>query len=553
MQNTEGPCVLLASEIGLDEDLIRLRTDLLDAALEAGLSSWRFLPLEDLLPRPGNTHTLRSDLARKALIFLYSEIWTSEQDLKLSALVDRADLDLSGILVINKRSSDTRLHGYIPHSNLITFTFQWEDETSPPVRDILDALKLRFERAVAHERKGDKAPLAAGAAAPRLDSTEAAKVSRRPSTIKPTSWERPHKEESPLGNRRDDDDDHDTSGSSISASKPSDRRDDTAGLYPVWFGTNRKPSHDGSSFLAERNDCITRGRVEVFIPKAHRFGETKTPWWRRLLRCDLRDDQLRVRKVCPLGRSDFYASIKAKMAEARKHGEADALVFLHGYSVSFEDAAIRAAQIGKDLSVNGATAFFSWPSWGARESYAADEASIEASEVHITEFLTEFAANCGADKIHMVAHSMGNRGLLRALHRVAAAAEGAVKLKFEQIFLAAPDVDRDLFIDLAKIFGRFGRRTTLYASSRDLALYMSEKLFKAPRAGYCPPHTVIVGIDTIEVPDFNVDLLGHSYFANADALLHDMFDLMRHDSPPDRRQRIEPATDGTQNFWQIRR
>jgi len=39
-----------------------------------------------------------------------------------------------------------------------------------------------------------------------------------------------------------------------------------------------------------------------------------------------------------------------------------------------------AAQIGFDLSVKRAMAFFSWPSQGSTRGYPADEATIEASE-----------------------------------------------------------------------------------------------------------------------------------------------------------------------------
>jgi esterase/lipase superfamily enzyme len=120
--------------------------------------------------------------------------------------------------------------------------------------------------------------------------------------------------------------------------------------------------------------------------------------------------------------------------------------------VTFEEAAIRAAQIGCDLKVLGATTFFSWPSRGTAMAYPADEAASEASEWAITDFLVDFAANCGAEKVHVIAHSMGNRGLLRALQRIAAQAETRGKVKFGQLFLAAPDVDRDLFLDLAQLY-----------------------------------------------------------------------------------------------------
>ena len=325
-------------------------------------------------------------------------------------------------------------------------------------------------------------------------------------------------------------------------------------VYPVWFGTNRKPNSQGTGFTGERHDRVTCGRVEVYVPEAHRFGETGTSFWKKLLRFDLRDDTLRVQRVERQERDAFFAEIHSAMQAARESGEAPhALFFLHGFNVTFEDAAIRAAQIGVDLKVPGATAFFSWPSRGSVVAYPADEASIEASERAITDFLVDFTANCGADKVHLIAHSMGNRGLLRALQRIVANAQTRGRVKFGQIFLAAPDVDRDLFLDLARLYPEHAERTTLYASDGDLPVHLSAKLHDAPRAGYFTPYTVAPGVDTVAVPDFDVDLLGHSYFAQAAALLHDMSDLMRHGEAPGKRQRIAPDVADGVSFWKIKK
>lgn len=326
-------------------------------------------------------------------------------------------------------------------------------------------------------------------------------------------------------------------------------------VYPVWFGTNRKPSASGTGFTGERHDHLTRGRVDVFVPEAHRIGETGTPFWKRLLRGELRDDHLRVQLIERLEHAAFLAAVQRVLADARKAGEpeAHALVFLHGFNVSFEEAAIRAAQIGFDLAVPGATAFFSWPSRGSVTAYPADEASIEASEGAITEFLVDFARGCGAEKVHVIAHSMGNRGLLRALQRIAANAETRGTVKLSQIFLAAPDVDRDVFCELAHLYAEHAERTTLYTSRADRAVHLSSIVHDAPRAGYFEPITVTAGVDTIAVPSFDVDLLGHSYFAQAAALLHDMHDLLRHATAPQQRQRVAAETAGGARYWRLLR
>jgi hypothetical protein len=60
-------------------------------------------------------------------------------------------------------------------------------------------------------------------------------------------------------------------------------------------------------------------------------------------------------------------------------------------------------------------------------------------------------------------------------------------------------------------------------------------------------------VDAVAVPDFDIDLLGHGYFAQAEALLHDIYDLMRHGQAPISRQRIMPAVDQGTSFWKLRR
>jgi hypothetical protein len=79
----------------------------------------------------------------------------------------------------------------------------------------------------------------------------------------------------------------------------------------------------------------------------------------------------------------------------------------------------------------------------------------------------------------------------------------------------------------------------------------SSKLHDAPRAGYFRPYTVVAGIDTVAVPDFDLDLLGHAYFAQAAALLHDIRNLMLHNEAPAKRQRIKPAEDDGMHFWRF--
>lgn len=324
--------------------------------------------------------------------------------------------------------------------------------------------------------------------------------------------------------------------------------DESGWQYPVYFGTNREPidaASPGLGFSGERSKTVHYGRCVVFIPRTHKFGSIGTPWWKRWLSLQLADDHLCLKGIKTLEEQRFWWLLQAqiKMAEAAPQ----CLVYLHGYNTSFDDAAIRAAQIGFDLKIDGATAFFSWPSNADKKNYAADKAAIEASEDEIASFLADIARQSGAAKVHIIAHSMGNMGLLRAIQRIVADAEAAAKVKFGQVFLAAPDVDVDLFTNLARLVPTCSERVTLYSSKRDIALAVSSWLHGFPRAGYYPPVAVVPGIDTITVPNFNIDLLGHSYYAEADALLNDMFVQMHFGTPPAQRQRLSKEKE----WWKL--
>jgi hypothetical protein len=111
-------------------------------------------------------------------------------------------------------------------------------------------------------------------------------------------------------------------------------------------------------------------------------------------------------------------------------------------------------------------AFYSWPSRGTLSGYASDESSIEASEGCIADYLYEMATRTHAARVHLLAHSMGNRGVLRAVDRIAASASKRSGKPFDQIVLAAADVDQDTFRRLSVAYQAVARRTTCMSAAR---------------------------------------------------------------------------------------
>jgi esterase/lipase superfamily enzyme len=325
--------------------------------------------------------------------------------------------------------------------------------------------------------------------------------------------------------------------------------------YRVWFGTNRKPLNMGSNQIAfgtDRDAELHYGYCEVAIPKYHKIGSVGTVWWKRWPAWQ--DDRLRIVSTTPLVEEGFWSELQEDIASLSKK-EKTVLLFVHGYNVSFEGAALRTAQMGADLKVTGPSAFFSWPSKGRVKDYAADVASIEGSEGLLRAFLEQLTIKSGAERIHVIAHSMGNRGTIRAFNTLLANVSAGSKVRFGQIFLAAPDIDVQLFKQLAIAYPKLSDRTTMYVSARDKALWGSSFLHDYPRAGYKPPTTVVAGIDTVEVSNIDLTFLGHGYIAAARTVLQDMHALMLANTPPEKRMGIESVSDDVDNvpkYWRIR-
>lgn len=326
-------------------------------------------------------------------------------------------------------------------------------------------------------------------------------------------------------------------------------------MYRVWYGTHRVPKIAGEqvTYTAQRDEVVHHGHCDVFVPKWHTFGSVGENTWRaRWSRFYTgKDDLLRLERTVKLEEPSFWEQVQTLLAAAADDERA-AVVYLHGYNVTFEAAAIRAAQIGFDLKVRGVMAFYSWPSRGKTKLYPPDEATIEGSEAFIMRFLVDMVQRSGATKVHLIAHSMGNRGLLRAVQQIAANAALRSGVRFGQILLAAPDVDAQLFRSFAGLYPSLSERTTLYVSAKDMALELSDFLHDYDRAGYMPPVTIVPGIDTIEVTDIDLTTLGHGYFAEAAPVLNDMHELLRYNAPPAKRARTESVQSEGREYWRLK-
>ncbi|MEZ4617471.1 MAG: alpha/beta hydrolase [Caldilineaceae bacterium] len=319
-------------------------------------------------------------------------------------------------------------------------------------------------------------------------------------------------------------------------------------LVRVWFATNRKPLDQvniARGFATEESaDGLTYGLCHVFIPESHKPGSVGTPWWRRWIRFQA-DDHLEVRAIEGLAADRFWHDLAGKLESWWQPGERNLFVLIHGFNVGFNEAAIRAAQIGYDLKVPGEMAVFSWPSHGETTDYFADEANIGASYPYIAQFLRELSEKSGAERIHIFAHSMGNRGMIAALERLVT--DGVPNLQLGQVFFCAPDEDVRIFKDKVTRYPHRSENRTLLVSPEDKAVALSKWVHQHNRVGIAPPITVVDGIDTITVSGFGLLDMGHGYFASAAPVIEDLREAILTGKKAHERQIPQP----TSNYFTI--
>jgi esterase/lipase superfamily enzyme len=323
----------------------------------------------------------------------------------------------------------------------------------------------------------------------------------------------------------------------------------------VFYGTNRSATGDTkpARYYGKARGDLQYGYLDVTIPRIHQEAQLETqPRWVEFTfaadQASMRAQYVLLDKVVPLAKEDFVRALHQQISDSRFK---DVFIFVHGFNNTFEDAARRTAQMAYDLDFDGTPMMYSWPSQGSTTAYAIDEAAVGISGRRMADFLETVVAQSGAQRIHLIAHSMGNRALIEALQTYLAkrAPENRQHL-FGQIVFTAPDVDRDYFTDAIQSLTGTAERVTLYASDNDYALRSSQFFHGAPRAGTAGDVIVLAGVDSIDMSSVPADALGHSYFAANSGAIYDIFRLLWRGEPPPQRCGMSNRKAGaTLNVW----
>lgn len=296
----------------------------------------------------------------------------------------------------------------------------------------------------------------------------------------------------------------------------------------IYFATNRKRTGSTSAkeaYSSHRGE-LQWGMCQVSIPYKHKPGEMESPKWYQWSE-DPKQHIILMEPLEQLSEANWMTRIRQKLAGA---SSSEILVFVHGYNVTFENAVRRTAQLSYDLNFPGAAVCFSWPA-GNSMVYTTDWTNAEWSLPHCLHVLKQLALFSRADKIHIVAHSMGSRVVtfsLKELLRELPVLDN--QPLFNQVVLAAPDLDAEIFrTQIAPAIQKASRRLTIYASEQDLALKLSQGLNGGTRLGTATPVSLTTTgfewIDCIDATAMSQEpmmTLQHAYYGDSPRMISDL-------------------------------
>lgn len=239
---------------------------------------------------------------------------------------------------------------------------------------------------------------------------------------------------------------------------------------PILVATTRAPSDNpGILYSGERGPQIDLNEIVVSIPPDgnREIGEVQWP-----------------RKLPPDPAKDFATlsvsaipDVKAAEAWFLKHRTPNRrlLVFVHGFNNRYEDAVYRFAQIAHDSRMEATPMLFTWPSRGSLFAYGYDKESTNYSRTALERVLKAAADHPQVGEVTVLAHSMGTWLTVEALRQMAIR-NGGVPKKIENVILAAPDLDVDVFRQQLADMGPNRPEFTVFVSDDDRALQVSRRI-----------------------------------------------------------------------------
>lgn len=286
-------------------------------------------------------------------------------------------------------------------------------------------------------------------------------------------------------------------------------------IVPVYIATSRMMQNNyAQPYGSERSNKVHYNRVDVGIPQQHVKGLVEINAYK-----PTHDKYFAAVSLQKYDNKEQFKQQLNAALEKKTKGKREIFLFIHGYNNNFADGTFRTAQFTYDYSLDVVTVHYSWPSAGSVPLYIYDRDSANFARDGLIELLT-LISKTKADRISVIAHSMGNFVIMEAFRTLALQGKYEPIRHITSLLMAAPDIDIDVFERQLKDIKKLPQPTAILVSRADKALAVSGRL----TGGH---HRVGDGSDIemlrkngIAVLDFShVDGGTHDVFASSPTLM----------------------------------
>ncbi len=291
------------------------------------------------------------------------------------------------------------------------------------------------------------------------------------------------------------------------------------GVSPVdlLVATTRAPSQEpGVLFSGERGSGLTLSEIVISIPPDANRKIGQVQWPSKLPADPLKD--FSTVSVKPVDVKAARGWLDHTLPKSRR-----VLVFVHGFNNRYEDAVYRFAQIVHDSKTDAAPVIFTWPSRASIFDYSYDKESTNYSRDALEVLLRSIIETRDVGEVTIMAHSMGTWLAVETLRQMAIR-DGHVPKKIQQVILASPDLDVDVFAQQLVALGKDKPKFTIFVSRDDRALTLSRRISgNVDRLGQInpaeEPYRSLLEAQGITVVDLTAlksgDRLNHGKFAES--------------------------------------
>lgn len=304
---------------------------------------------------------------------------------------------------------------------------------------------------------------------------------------------------------------------------------------PIHFATNQQlpvvapPLQSGARSASHKQQltlgiAVVRAPTSAVLNRAERaasaFGYLPNAMGRQTNEFDL----TLLRTSVSEGAAELFDSARERGTKASRFPN-QALLYVHGYNNSFDEAVRRTAMITFDLGFDGAAFVFTWPSFQRAWMYGSDRKRARKAVPFLVETFATISRELPHFKVHVFAHSTGAEIALNAFNQLLEGRNPAPR--FGELILAHADAKPSTLARVLPALKTLGIGVTSYSSKEDVAMTVSRLLRwgTSHRIGGQP--VALPEVDAIDITGLGIRRnLNHNVFVRSPLVFGDIARLL---------------------------